>query len=116
MSALELAERALRKAGSDALVLVTRERSLLLRFAANRPTQATEVDDLTVEIAVLRRGHVGRAETNATGDEALADCARRALGAAEAAAAAGEGVYPGFPEPGGAGAAGAVVRDPGAGG
>ena len=99
MSALELAERALREAGPDALALVTRERSLLLRFAANRPTQATEVDDLTVELAVVRRGHVGRAETNATDDEALAACARRAAAAADAAAAAGDGTFPGFAEP-----------------
>jgi PmbA protein len=98
VTALELAERAVRKAGPDALALVTRERSLLLRFAANRPTQATEVDDLTVELAVVRRGHVGRAETNSTDDDALAACARRAGGAAEAAAAAGKGIYPGFPD------------------
>jgi PmbA protein len=96
VSALELAERALREAGPDALALVTRERSLLLRFAANRPTQATEVDDLTVELAVVRRGHVGRAETNATDDQALAACARRAAAAADAAAAAGDGPFPGF--------------------
>src|SRR5918995_3090265 len=82
VSALELAERAMRLAGPDALALVTHERSLLLRFAANRPTQATEVEDLTVELAVVRRGHVGRAETNATDDEALAACARRAAAAA----------------------------------
>jgi predicted Zn-dependent protease len=99
VNALELAERALRQARPDTLALVTRERSLMLRFAANRPTQATEVDDLTVELAVLRRGHVGRAETNATGDEVLADCARRAAAAAEAAAATCDGVYPGFPDP-----------------
>jgi PmbA protein len=98
VSALALAERALRQAGPDALVLVTREHSLLLRFAANRPTQATEVDDVTVDLAVLRHGHVGRAETNATDDEALAACARRAAAAAEAAAGAGDGIYPGFPE------------------
>jgi predicted Zn-dependent protease len=98
VSALELAERALRLAGPDALALVTRERSLLLRFAANRPTQATEVEDLTVELAVVRRGHVGRAETNATDDEALAACARRAAAAAAAAAEAGDGSFPGFAE------------------
>ncbi len=98
MSALELAERALRQAGPDALALVTREHSLLLRFAANRPTQATEVDDLTVELAVVRRGHVGRAETNAIDDEALAACAQRATAAAEAAASAGDGTFPGFAE------------------
>ena len=118
MSARELAERALRRAGPDALALVTHERSLLLRFAANRPTQATEVDDLTVELAVLRRGHVGRAETNATGDDALAACARRAAAAAEAAAAAGDGTYPGFPDsPAGATVGGSpAALDAGAGG
>jgi PmbA protein len=99
VNALELAERAARQAGPDSLALVTRERSLMLRFAANRPTQATEVDDLTVELAVVRRGHVGRAETNAADDQALAACAGRAAAAAEAAAAAGEGIYPGFPDP-----------------
>jgi PmbA protein len=99
VNALELAERALRQAGPDALALVTRERSLMLRFAANRPTQATAVDDLTVELAVLRRGHVGRAETNSVDDEALAGCALRAAAGAESAAAAGDGIYPGFPDP-----------------
>jgi PmbA protein len=118
VNALELAERALRHAAPDGLALVTRERSLMLRFAANRPTQATEVDDLTVELAVLRRGHVGRAETNATHDEALAGCARRAAAAAEAAAAAGDGIYPGFPDPVGGSpvAAGPAAFDAGMGG
>jgi PmbA protein len=118
VNALELAERALHQAGPDALALVTRERSLMLRFAANRPTQATEVCDLTVELAVLRRGHVGRAETNSVDDEALAGCARRAAAAAEAAAAAGDGIYPGFPDPVGGTpvATGPAVFDAGMGG
>ena len=72
----------------------------MLRFARSRPTQATSIDDLTVEIAVLRGGHVGRAATNRVDDDALADCARAATLAAEAAAArVGEGHYPGFPAP-----------------
>ena len=33
----------------------------MLRFARNRPTQATAVDDLTVELAVMVDGHLGRA-------------------------------------------------------
>ena len=99
--ALDLARGALARAAGDALATVTRERSTMLRFARSRPTQATSVDDLTVEIAVLRGGHVGRSATNRTDDAALADCARTATLAAEAAAAAaGEGHYPGFPEPG----------------
>jgi PmbA protein len=95
---LELAERALGAAGhGDALARVTRERSLLLRFARSRPTQATAVDDLTLEIAIARDGHVGLATTNRTDDEAIAECATAARAAAEASARAGHGVYPGFP-------------------
>jgi PmbA protein len=97
-AALEIARRALDQARGDALVTVTRERSTMLRFARSRPTQATSVDDLTAEIAVLRDGHVGRAATNRVDAEALAGCARVATLAAEAAAAsAGDGHYPGFP-------------------
>ncbi len=118
MNALTLAERAVRAAGKDALALVTCERSLLLRFAASRPTQATEVDDLTVDLAVVRRGHVGRAETNSTDDEALAACARRAAAAADAAAVAGDGAYPGFPNSIGGSpvAGGSAALDAGTGG
>jgi predicted Zn-dependent protease len=71
-----------------------RERSLLLRFAANRPTQATAVDDLTVEVAVTRDGRVGRAGTNDTSDAGLRDCARRAATIADAGTVAG--TFPGF--------------------
>jgi PmbA protein len=109
VNALDLAGRAAGRAGPGALAEVTRERSLLLRFAAGRPTQATAVDDVTIELAVLTRGHVGRAETNAPDDGSLADCALRAEAAASAAARAGDGVFPGFsqvasePRPGGGG-------------
>lgn len=92
----ELSERAAEQAGPGAFALVTRERSLMLRFAAGRPTQATAIDDHTVEIAVPFRGHVGRAATNAVDDAALGDCADRARTAARAAAAAGDGDFPGF--------------------
>ena len=56
MNTLEVAERAAGHAGSGALALVTQERSLMLRFAASRPTQSTGIDDVTVEIAVPLRG------------------------------------------------------------
>jgi len=96
-----VAERAVRAAGAgEALATVSHERSLTLRFARSRPTQATSVDDLTVEVAALRDGHVGRATTNAVDEEALERCARSAVRAAEAAArTAGPGDYPGFPPP-----------------
>ena len=102
MTARELAERALAAAvaADGALATVTRERSLTLRYARSRPTQATSVDDMTVEVAILRHGHVGRATTSGTEDEELAACAAKAARAAEAAARSGEaGPYPGFPAP-----------------
>jgi PmbA protein len=95
--ALEIAERAVAASSGEALAHVAWERSLMLRFAANRPTQATSIDNFAVELAVLRDGHVGRATTNAVDSDALAGCARRARHAAEAAAASGRGSYPGFP-------------------
>jgi PmbA protein len=99
LNALDVAEAAVAAArGGDALAHVTHERSLLLRFAGNRPTQATAIDDLTVELAVVFDGHLGRAATNETSTEALRDCAGRALGAAEAAATTAPAAeHPGFP-------------------
>ena len=101
----EIADRATRHAGADAFALATQERSLMLRFAAGRPTQSTAIDDVTVEIAIPFHGQVGRASTNAVDDASLADCAMRARLAAEAAAMSGEGRFPGFdPDVRGAGA------------
>ena len=96
---LELAERALAAApGGEALVQVAHERSLMLRFARSRPTQATAVDDVTVTVAVVRDGHVGTASTNAADGESLARCGKAAELAAEAAArTGGTGGFPGFP-------------------
>jgi PmbA protein len=115
VSPLELAERAAAVARGDALAHVSRERSVMLRFADGRPTQATSVDDVSVEVAVARDGHVGRAMTNETGADALTACARRAEAAADAAAASSRsGPHPGFgsigeaPSAGGPGDAGAA--------
>jgi PmbA protein len=103
MSCLQLAERALaatRAGEGGALATVTSERSLMLRYARSRPTQATAIDDLTVEIAVVRGGRVGKASTNATDDDSLTRCAHEAEAAAQAMArSAGENGYPGFPSP-----------------
>jgi PmbA protein len=98
---LDVARRALAAAGArDALATVTRERSLMLRFAHGRPTQSTAVDDATVEIAVLCDGHLGRASANGADPDSLAACARSATAAAEAAAKGhGAGGFPGFPSP-----------------
>src|SRR4051794_17840975 len=78
-----------------------RERSLTLRFARSRPTQATAIDDATVAISVLCDGHVGTASTNRDDAESLAGCARAAEMAAQTAARTrGSGTYPAFPEAG----------------
>ena len=101
-AAVELAARALAQvqAGDGALAMVASERSLLLRFARSRPTQATSVEDATISITVLCDGHVGSSSTNREDAEALAACARAAETAAESAARTrGSGSYPGFPEP-----------------
>jgi predicted Zn-dependent protease len=100
--ALELAQRALGLVPHDreALARALGERSQMLRYARSRPTQATAVDDLTVEVTVVCEGHVGSAETNRTDDDSLRATAEAANAAAEAAARrATEGTFPGFPAP-----------------
>ena len=101
VSTLELAERALRFGDGDTQVTVVRERSLLARCARSQPTQATEIEDATVSVLVLRDGHTGAAETNDLSDEGLRAVAGRAADAAGAAASAAgaPGDYPGLPEP-----------------
>jgi PmbA protein len=98
---LELADRALGFATGETQVTVVRERSLLSRFAVSRPTQATQVDDVTVSVLRVLEGHTGSAETNDLSDEGLRDVAARAEAAAQSAAraAAGPGDYPGLPAP-----------------
>jgi predicted Zn-dependent protease len=96
VTALEIARRARACLDGDGLARVVRERSSSLRFAANRPTQATAIDDVTVELAVVRGGHVGRAATNRTDRTSLARCAERAATAAELATTAGAGGHPGL--------------------
>jgi PmbA protein len=100
-SVLDLAERALGQATGEAQATVTRERSLVSRFARSTPTQATGVDDTSVSILRVHDGHTGAAGTNELSDDGLRDVAARADAAARAAAAAaGEpGEYPGLPEP-----------------
>jgi PmbA protein len=96
VSALDIAHSARSCLDGEGLARVIRERSYMLRFAANRPTQATSVDDVTVELAVVRGGHVGRAATNRVDREGLALCARQATEAAEVAGTAGPGGHPGL--------------------
>jgi predicted Zn-dependent protease len=102
LATLDTAERALAegRAADGALALVSNERSLLLRFARSRPTQATAIEDSTISITVLLDGHIGSASTNRDDRESLEACARAAEAAAAAAARTrGSGSYPGFPGP-----------------
>jgi microcin-processing metallopeptidase PmbA/TldD-like protein len=96
---VEIAERALALAGPDMQVTVVRERSLLSRFARSAPTQATEVEDTSVEVLAVRDGHTAAATTNRLDDDALRATARAAELAALASARCGPGPYPGLAEP-----------------
>ncbi len=100
---LRTAERALALAaggGDDVQVTVVRERSLMSRFARSAPTQATQVDDTSVEILVVRDGHAALASTNRLDEDGLRTAARQAAAAARVAAAAGPGRHPGLPRDG----------------
>jgi predicted Zn-dependent protease len=96
---LELAERALSYTDGDAQVTVTHERSLSSRFARSSPTQATAVDDTTVEFVSLRDGHAAAATTNRLDETSLRTAARRAETVARVAGQGGPGDHPGLPSP-----------------
>jgi PmbA protein len=85
--------------GEQAQVTVTRERSLVSRFARSAATQATAIDDTTVELLCVLDGHTGAASTNQLDDAGLSAAARSAHAAAAAAARSGQGAYPGLPDP-----------------
>jgi predicted Zn-dependent protease len=86
MSALELAERALRFAeGDEAVALVQSERSGMARFAGSEVHQPTLIENETVELQVVRDGRLGIAAGNRTDDEGLRSLAARAAEAADSA-------------------------------
>ncbi len=96
---LALAERALDRAPGEALVTVSHERSQLARFAHSRPTQATEIDDVSVDVTCVRDGHTATGRARGTDDDALREAGRRAAAGAAAAARSSRGTYPGLPGP-----------------
>jgi predicted Zn-dependent protease len=96
---LELAHDLLGATTGEAQVTVTHERSLTNRFARSVPTQATAIDQVAVHVLCVVDGHTGGATTTALDPETTRATARRARAAAEAAARAGVGPYPGLPEP-----------------
>ena len=98
MSALELAERALRAAeGDEAQALVQSERSGMARFADSEVHQPTLIENETVELQILRDGRLGIAAGNRTDDEGLRALAARAAEAADNAPADPD--FPGLAPP-----------------
>ena len=72
MSALDLAEQALRSAdGDEALVVVQSERSGLARFAGSEVHQPTLVENDVVELQIVRDGRLGIASVHRTDDDGL---------------------------------------------
>jgi PmbA protein len=98
VSALELAERALRAAeGDETLALVQSERSGMARFAGSEVHQPTLIENEVVELQVVRAGRLGIASSNRVDDEGLRALAARAGEAAENAPADPD--FPGLAAP-----------------
>ncbi|GAC1438302.1 MAG: hypothetical protein NVSMB51_13960 [Solirubrobacteraceae bacterium] len=97
---LATAERALAYACGPSQVTVTRERSLMSRFARSQPTQATAVERTTIDALCVVDGHVGAAAAASCEDDALREVLARANAAAVAAARSAAGAsHPGLPAP-----------------
>jgi predicted Zn-dependent protease len=97
---LALAQHALSHLkGDEAQATVIRERSLWSRFARSAATQATAIDDTSIEMLCVLDGHTGAASTNELDAAGLAEAAQRARAAAAAAARSGSGTYPELPRP-----------------
>jgi predicted Zn-dependent protease len=95
MSALDLAQRALRAAeGDEALALANSERSGMARFAGSEVHQPTLIENDVVELQIVRDGRVGVAVANRTDDQGLRALAARAAEAADSAPADPE--FPGL--------------------
>jgi predicted Zn-dependent protease len=85
---LEIAERALGAGeGDQAMAVVRSERSGLARFAGQEVHQPTLIDNVSVELSVVRDGRLGIAVGNRLGDDGLADLGKRAIEAVESASA-----------------------------
>jgi predicted Zn-dependent protease len=98
VTALSLAERALASASGDGVeALVVSESSGLARFAASEIHQPTLIENVTVQLRVVRDNRAGWASTNRISDDGLAELARRAEAAAESAPV--DPAFPGLAEP-----------------
>ena len=96
--AREVAEAALGAAAEEqAEVVVLSEHSGLARFAASEVHQPTLIENMVVNLRVVRDGRVGSAQTNRVDADGLSDLAGRAVEAAESARA--QPGFPGLPSP-----------------
>ncbi len=96
--AREVAEAALNAASEEqAEVVVLAEHSGLARFAASEVHQPTLIDNVVVNLRVVRDGRVGSVQTNRLDEAGLAELAERAAEAADSVRA--EAGFPGLPEP-----------------
>jgi PmbA protein len=87
IDALAVAEAVLAEAAGDEVeAVVQSERSGLARFAASEIHQPTLIENVTVQVRVVRGGRIGYASTNRLAD-GLRDVARRAEEAADSAPA-----------------------------
>lgn len=83
MTAVEIAERALAAAAGDEVeAVVQSEHSGLARFAGSEVHQPTLIDNVSVQLRLVRAGRVGWAATNRISDDGLAALAQRAGDAA----------------------------------
>jgi PmbA protein len=94
----EVAEAALNAASEEqAEVVVLAERSGLARFAASEVHQPTLIENVVVNLRVVRDGRVGSAQTNRLDEAGFSELAHRAVEAAESTRA--EPGFPGLPSP-----------------
>jgi PmbA protein len=86
VSALELAEQALRAAeGDEVEALVHSETSGVARFASSEVHQPTLIENASVRLRIVRDGKVGSSYTNRLDDDSLRELARRAAAVADSA-------------------------------
>jgi predicted Zn-dependent protease len=98
VTALERARAALdAAAGDEAEAVVLAERSGLARFAGSEVHQPTLIDNVVVQLRIVREGRVGSASTNRVDPDGLAGLAARAREAAAGARADPD--FPGLAEP-----------------
>jgi PmbA protein len=85
---------------TQAQATVCAEHSVFMRFANSEPTQATSIEDISVELCVIHNGHPAKAATTRTDGAGLRSLAQRTQQAAkDMAVGRSSGGYPSFLPP-----------------